>query len=433
MLVSAAVLISLFMGLTGISLHQAFKESLLTAEQQRLRTQVYLILGAAELEGENLLIPEFLAEPQFNQLQSGLYAYVRSAEESLWQSYSAQSLSLDIVQGIPFLDQSGQESFSSIGDLQEDYFVYSYQVVWEDGPLEQVFQVSILNDKSSFLTELANYRETLWRWLSVATLMLLILLLLVLRWGLQPLRRVADDLKAIEEGEKEKLSGDYARELKGLTDNLNQLIEHEKHQRERYSNTLGDLAHSLKTPLAVIQGELESIEDNKTVADQVQRMQDIVKHQLSRAVRRQSALGEQSINISDSLDRILSALQKVYANKNINIEKQLDADSRFKGDERDLMEVLGNTLDNAYKYADQHIRISVAKQGKQTRLCIEDDGPGIEEHRKDSILRRGERLDTQQPGQGIGLAVVEDIVSSYSGTLTLGKSELGGLSLEIVF
>jgi len=412
------------MALTGWSLNEAFKDSLLTAEQERLRTQVYLLLGVAELDASGLSMPVFISEPRFNQVQSGLYAVINSTQGLAWQSLSSQSLKSNFIQALPSAQATGQEKFSLLGE----YFLYSYQVIWEEGELEQIFQVSVLHTQSTMWAELRQYQNTLWRWLGVATLALLFLLLLVLRWGLLPLRRLAEDLKDIEQGSKGKLLGEYPKELQGITANLNELLAHEAEQRQRYSNTLGDLAHSLKTPLAVIQGELEQ-NNNKVIEEQSLRMQDIVAHQLSRAVRQQ--VNASAIAAAPCVQRIVAALQKVHARKSITVEQYLDMNALVRADERDLMEVLGNVIDNAFKHAQQHIRISVQIERALLVVSVEDDGKGIPPEQTELILQRGQRLDTLQVGQGIGLAVVVDIVESYKGAVKLEHSDLGGLLLQL--
>jgi two-component system sensor histidine kinase PhoQ len=158
-------------------------------------------------------------------------------------------------------------------------------------------------------------------------------------------------------------------------------------------------------------------------------MQDIVAHQLSRAVRQQ--VNASAIAAAPCVQRIVSALQKVHARKSITVEQYLDMNALVRVDERDLMEVLGNVIDNAFKHAQQHIRIRVQIERELLVVSVEDDGKGIPPEQTELILQRGQRLDTLQVGQGIGLAVVVDIVESYKGAVKLGHSDLGGLLLQL--
>ena len=237
----------------------------------------------------------------------------------------------------------------------------------------------------------------------------------------------------------------YPKELANLTNNINDLISNERNHLVRYRNTLGDLAHSLKTPLAVLQGYFEqnklSGNSADTVSEQVWRMQEIVDYQLQRA----AVSGKQTFNkpilIKPVADQLHSALNKVYIEKQLDSEINIDDMASFYGEKGDLMEVLGNVLDNAYKWANSKIKVAVTKssaQGKRrSRITIkvEDDGPGIDHDKIKWLTQRGVRGDEREgpPGQGIGLGVVREIVESYSGTLDFSKSDLGGCKVIIQF
>jgi len=279
--------------------------------------------------------------------------------------------------------------------------------------------------------------------------LLLLMQFLLLRWGLSPLHKMAIALKEIEVGDKDQLEGLYPRELRGVTNNLNLLIDKERKQQARYRTTLGDLAHSLKTPLAVISGVMQNLSRQSvvgkqpdteqqlhTVEEQLERMNQIVTYQLQRAVQTQhvSALSRQ-VNVAQSAQRVLDALSKVYADKAMRIESHFDKDVRFYGDERDLMELLGNIFDNAFKYGKSSVRAgaSYIADGKGLCITIEDDGPGIPKNKQEFVLQRGARADTLVQGQGIGLAVVTDIVGSYKGEIRVSDSELGGARIDIRF
>jgi len=257
-------------------------------------------------------------------------------------------------------------------------------------------------------------------------------------------------LKKIENGENEELQRNYPRELLAVTDNLNLLIKAERKQQGRYRTTLGDLAHSLKTPLAVIQGSMETLgsvhseslsvegrEQITQVEEQVERMNQIVSYQLQRAVKANETTAlARRVRIADVVTRIVDALDKVYADKDIKVNTDVDSQAMFLGDERDLMEILGNLLDNAYKYGHSNISLTirtVVTPERQLSIVVEDDGPGIPAEHRDYVLQRGARVDTLARGQGIGLAVVTDIVSSYGGQIEVDNNAAGGARVQLVF
>ena len=270
-------------------------------------------------------------------------------------------------------------------------------------------------------------------------MLLLVSQAFILRWGLSPLRRVAKELNRIETGEQEQIEKNYPQEIERLTSNINTLLQQERDQKTRYRNALGDLAHSLKTPLAVLQSGLSSTDDKQddakqreSMQQQITRMNTIVEYQLQRAATAGSSSIGKSVNVKSVIDRILESLQKVYRDKPIKLNVAVDATLMFKGDEGDLMELLGNLLDNAFKWSNEHIDVLAEQQGKKLSLRIMDDGPGIKAEHVEIILQRGVRADQATAGHGIGLSIVGNIVDAYQGELLIEKSQIGGAEISVV-
>lgn len=449
LLVAFSVLLFVFLGLTGIVLDSAFRSSIEAGAAERLQVQIYLLLAAADQRDGEFVFLQDPQEPRFNQLSSGLYGFItRPSLGELWRSQSARTFSLAEPGILNQFVTVGENEFSIASSTEgEEYFVLTYGILWEDGISEYNF--SVVESAAPYYSEISNFRQSLWSWLGGVAALLLIIQVVLLRWGLSPLQKMAVALKEIEAGKKDQLEGNYPKELRGVTNNLNLLIEKERKQQERYRITLGDLAHSLKTPLAVISSIMQSFSKQELTRDaganklqlqavdeQLERMNQIVSYQLQRAVQTQhvSALSRQ-VNVMRPAQRVLDALHKVYADKGMRVESHFEEGVRFYGDERDLMEVLGNVLDNAFKYGKSLLRISAAflADGRGLRITVEDDGPGIPENKQEFVLQRGARADTLVQGQGIGLAVVTDIVTSYKGTIRVGNSSLGGACLDIQF
>jgi two-component system sensor histidine kinase PhoQ len=447
LLAAVSILLFVFLGLTGIVLDRAFRSSVEASVAEQLQVQIYVLLAAVEEDSGEFYFLQDLREPRFSQLNSGLYGFVSapSLGEKL-RTRSALELDFsDIAKNWTNL-AIGETNFSRL-EVQggQEYFVATYAVAWERS--EDPFNFTVLESTNTYASEVANFRESLWSWLGGVAVLLLVLQLVLLRWGLSPLRRLALDLKRIENGESEQLAENYPRELKAVTSNLNLLIKTERKQQTRYRETLGDLAHSLKTPLAVVGGQMRTLsalngskeaqEQINVVDEQLERMNQIVGYQLQRAVKSNggNALAKKT-SVRSVIQKILGALEKVYKAKGVKAECDVDAALRFLGDERDLMEVIGNVLDNAFKYGHSQVRVSAhVSVGQQTQLSItvEDDGPGVSGQDKEWILQRGTRLDTLAQGQGIGLAVVSDIVTSYGGQVDIDVSALGGAKVQLVF
>lgn len=436
LLAASLLLLPLFCGLLGLSLDRAFSNSLRTGEQAQLTLHTYALLAAAEFEEQQLWLPEQLTEVRLNQPSSGLFAAVYPAGKTLPLWYSESAV------GQPALttwnsrgEQYGKPIF---GELEQDgstYFYLQYNVYWEDSNgTPHPFQFVMLESDQSIAKQLNTYRHNLWGWLSAIAVVITVLQLLIVRWGLKPIRQVSNDLEKIQTGQKHSLEGQYPRELKQLTNSINTLISNEQEQRTRYKNTLTDLAHSLKTPLTIMQGSLQTPkeEDKQALEQQICRMDQIISHQLKRTVNPPSNPFAAAVSVKESCDSVVAALKKVYRDKKVSVSITMPQHLTFRGDKGDLLEILGNLIDNAFKYGGDTIRITGATQSSQKLvITVEDNGPGVNSEHYAQLLKRGERADTSKPGQGIGLSVVADIVSGYRGGIELTRAPLGGLSVTV--
>ncbi len=432
-----------FLGLAGLSLDHAYFESARTALRDRLQGYVYAYLAATDVgRGGRVLAPDSPPRSGFLRPGSGLYAVIEGDNGFRWESHSAFGRLLGMRQHLP----PGQSSFSgpvqtSVGSV----YVYSLGVAYDnpDGkPVDLTFTVA--QTESQFLAQLSVYRRTLFTWLAALGLLLLLLQLILLRWSLLPVRRVAVDLSRVDRGERERLEGEYPIELSGLTHSLNSFIENERRNLARNRNILADLAHSLKTPLAVVRSRLDMgdvAEDARhDLTDQVQRMDDIVAYQLSRAASSGVSTFVTPVEVAPHAEDLVRGLEKVHAGRNVLCEFDIDPAARFHGEAGDLMEILGNLLENAFKWAEHRVLLSarvLPERGRRRpglEISVEDDGPGIEADQVERILQRGVRGDERVQGHGIGLSIVQDIVNTYSASLEVLRSqELGGAHFRIRF
>ncbi|MGH8453470.1 MAG: ATP-binding protein, partial [Nevskiales bacterium] len=252
---------------------------------------------------------------------------------------------------------------------------------------------------------------------------------LVLHWGLSPLRRLVAELRAIEAGSQSDITGEFPDEIQPLTSGLNAMLRNERQQQTRYRHALDDLAHSLKTPLAVLTGEADRAGLpaglQTRLREQLGRMRQIVDYQLKRAAAAGGRRLSAPLPVRPLVEKICNALAKVYRDKNIRYEIDLPPRHGWRMDEGDLMEMLGNLLDNASKWCRGAVRVRVSADAWQYCLLIEDDGPGFPEN-ANTLLKRGVRADNQTEGQGIGMAVVAEILQAYEGEIRLERSDMGG-------
>jgi two-component system sensor histidine kinase PhoQ len=439
---ASAILLPLFLGLTGFFLDRAFHQGLIEAEESRLRAHINLLFSVAEMPEPNsytrpnLRMPLTLIEPGFERPNSGLYAYIfNDKKEVIWKSNSASLKESPLYDELSHNNTPGKMRMDELPLDGRNYFVAHYDVLWEDiNNKSHPYRFVVVHSGKTFRSELAAYRKELWRWLGAVAVFLLIAQTLILKFGLRPLTKLAAALEAMQSGESNKIEGKHPRELQQVIDNLNQVLAREQSLRLRYRNSLADLAHSLKTPLAVLQGQLGqkggNQEAQQLLHDQIQRMNEVISYQLQRAVSSQQTGTVRRTRLEPLVQRLIKALRKVYADKNIRIDTQLAPNSILMGDEQDMMELVGNLLENACKYGFAQVLVSSYKDDQYMWVSIEDDGPGVPPDDVDRILKRGQRLDSKIPGQGIGLSVATEIVQGYNGIIKVSKASLGGAKFE---
>lgn len=430
-ILSATLVLVIFITLTAAALDRAFYESAESALRDRLTSQLYALMAAAEIDGSGVLMPSSELDALLGLPSSGVYAHITDQTgQILWRSSSVLGAKLPPPVVLP----SGDKGFSKISAGNQNYYSFAYGVNWLTDTDSMAITFNITTDLASFDKQINKYRMTLWGWLLAMAMLLLVSQMLILRWGLSPLRKVAKELGRIETGEQGQIEKSYPLEIDRLTSNINSLLQQERNQKTRYRNALGDLAHSLKTPLAVLQSGLSDDSDKRydSMQQQITRMNTIVEYQLQRAATAGSASIGKSVNVRSVIERIVESLQKVYRDKSIKLKVTVDEKLVFKGDEGDLMEILGNLLDNAFKWTNKNIEVVAVEQDNKLTLHVMDDGPGIKAEDVGTILQRGTRADQSIEGHGIGLSIVRNIVDAYQGELIVEKSELGGAEISII-
>lgn len=436
---ASLILLPLMLLASGYGLVQTYKASLLASEQDSLKAQTYILLGGAEPEDSGLSLPEYFIEPRLNTVNSGLYAFVTDVEEqAIWRSRSLSLSNLDFT-----LEESqpldpGQERFDYffLKDTPgSGFFRLRFDTVWNIGGVDRLYRFNVVQSRDEYRSRLNLYKQEMVALLGILALFILILQFTIMHFGFHPLRKLARRLSQFEQGQTQRLEGSYAAELSPVVDNLNQLLENEKKQRTRYKNTLSDLAHSLKTPLSVIsvasdrvmQADKQSIATQiDEIRQQVQRMSDIVDHQLRRATTQSSSIVHQEINLSEQIHRLIDVVSKVYREKEVAVSFTSAPQVMLAIEQNDLLEMLGNIVENAFKYCQSKVSIECRRERSEVIIAVGDDGEGIPIDKRERVLQRGARADTARPGQGIGLAVSVDIISSYGGSLSVDQSHLGG-------
>jgi len=438
LLLAATCVLMVFMLLCGAGLDQAFRGSAQQAQREKAQGLVYALLGAAESsEKSGLTISAgALPDPRLGRVQSGLEALIFNERgKVIWRSPSFNG-------AVPPL-QAPEVGASLFTEL-EDRFALTFGLRWaaDSGGLRLFspkpkpvrYTIAILEDKTGYRDQLATFRRVLWAWLGGAAAGLIVVQFIVLGWGLAPLRKLVRELRGVESGEQSKINSGYPAELTPLAEGLNTMITAERNQQTRYRNALDDLAHSLKTPLAVLRGLTDddslTADARERMREPVDRMQEITNHQLRKAAAAGRRTLAEPVRLKPPVEKIIRALGKVYAAKRIAFSIEIPDGLRIRADEGDLYELLGNLLDNASKWCDSRVQVFASLANRTLSIRIDDDGPGFPEH-AEKLLTRGVRADSVTPGQGIGLGAAAELVRVYDGAIELGRSGLGGARVDV--
>ena len=436
----SVALVVLF-AVTIVGLDVAFRQSIDRALLEVLDAHVDGLVAAAEVGPDRrLTMPAGNLDPEFQVPNSGMFGAVFDTDgRAIWQSLSLLGRDFPADE----LPEPGTRHYAKLdvpGFPPLDALLIG--IVWEfpdkhTAPYTFAIAVSLepYNQRQSA------FRRDLVAWFGGITLTMLVVVGGLLTFVLLPLRRLERQVREVEAGERVSLTGQFPTELVGLADNLNALIETERRRLERYRHTLDDLAHSLKTPLAAMQTLLTELHAKwkpppdpqiDALQRELERMDQRVSYQLRRArASGSTGFGTEPVAVAPIVDDLKLTLDKVYRDKQVACTLELAPGTLFRGDPGDLTEILGNLMDNAYKYCKSKVRVEGDSNAERLSIRVGDDGRGIGAELAQELGQRGKRADESVPGQGIGLAVVRETVELYRGTLSVGHSDLGGAQITI--
>ena len=432
------VALALLLAITIIGIDAAFRNSTERAVQELLQAQMLgLIALAEETRDGNLTLADENLNRQFSVADSDVFGTLWDADGvPAWQSSSLVDRRL-VVPAWPAPDEQYYARLLLPGFPPLEALIMGLTWEFDEGyVLPYTFGVAV--SLEPYEERLAAFRRNLIGWFIGVTLTMVLVLAGLLRFVLQPLRRLERQVREVESGERARLAGELPSELVGLAGNLNALIDTEHRRLVRYRNTLDDLAHSLKTPLAAMRTLLAEARSASCGAQidaldrELDRMDQRVSYQLRRArASGATGLGVEPVAVEPVLRDIVATLDKVYRDKHVSCELAVSARAAFHGDPGDLSEMLGNLLDNAYKYCKRRVVVAVQARSAGITIRVEDDGPGMDAAAVAMLLERGTRADESVPGHGIGLAVVRETVELYHGSLAVGRSALGGAQVTL--
>ncbi|MCB1510791.1 MAG: sensor histidine kinase [Hyphomicrobiaceae bacterium] len=435
----------LVLPIAGLIIYSLIKSHILDGFDNQLKTYVWVVQAESIGENNEPVRPTNIGEPLFGVTNSGWYWQVRPLSGTgnpvmVSDSLATATLPLPSARAIP-PDADGFRWLDVPGPLGQPLRVVErtgYFGEEEDGRLYSFIVAGPLDWPESRIN---SFGLTVAISLAFAGLGLLAATFLQVRFGLSPLAQVEKGLADIRSGAAQTLDGELPSEIAPLQSELNALIASNQEIIERARTQVGNLAHALKTPLAVITNEAD---DRETAfAGKVREQAEIMRTQVTfyldraRMAARAGTIGRVT-ELLPVLKSIQRALERIHRDKEISFEIVCPAEARFFGEKHDLEEILGNIMDNASKWCRKHVRVRVsAAEGSEAAASanllieIDDDGHGLPAEKRELIRRRGVRLDESMPGSGLGLSIVGDLVQSYRGTLHLEDSELGGLRVRL--
>ncbi|OOY53380.1 ATP-binding protein [Solemya velum gill symbiont] len=425
LLLAATAVLLLFVVITAWVMQRADQERLLVAVDTRLQGLVYGVLGATEVSdrGEILVDRFSLPDSSLAQAGSGRYVVIQDAQGRIvWKSDS-------VIDQLPPLQTPTVGEWLKIQD--GDYIGSGLGVRWyvDDNPHRLTLWA--LESASMSRSESEVFATTLVIWLGLLSLLLLAILYLVLRWAAAPINRLGRAVDEVRSGERREIVAAMPKELETVKAAINRLLKHERGRQSHYRNSLGDLAHSLKTPLAVLSNDAHAANDESRI-EQLQRIEEILSYHLTRATSSETTAFAEPLAISSLLRRLCDSLQRVYRDKGVTVSLNCTEGLLASCDEKLFFEVAGNLLDNAFKWTESSVTVRCEKQGgSMIAIVITDDGPGFGESDPSIYLQRGVRADERVAGQGIGLSVAQLLVTEAGGELKLENAPAGGARVSL--
>jgi signal transduction histidine kinase len=421
-LISVLLVIGLLLAQSSLWL---FDRSLRSYLQTTLQDETQTLLGAVVRGPNGLQLDERRLSAAFKRPYSGLYFRIDLGEQT-WRSRSLWDRTLRPV------EEAGLQDALSDGPQGQQWLVYRADYQRYGQPIV----IHVARDYTPILNSFSQVQKIVLGLGITALVLILLLQRLIVSRALRPLEQSRRQLMQLQQGQRSQLDQQVPLELEPLVAQINHLLAHTEDILKRSRNALGNLGHALKTPLAVLvslatREELKQLPQlRESLNGQLQQIEQRIARELGRARLAGEALPGAHFDCANELPELFSTLAMIHGN-HLELDWQADPGLRLPWDREDLLELLGNLLDNACKWADSQVQLQISLQGDGYQLLIDDDGPGIDAAQREEVLSRGSRLDEQVAGHGLGLGIVRDIIDAWAGRLQLADSPLGGLRVTV--
>jgi len=426
----AAILSAILLIGGGLLLASAFRESVESSFDARMDVLLGGLIADAEIDPQSrLVLRRRFTQARFERPFSGLYWQVTEADSGqvLLRSRSIWDQQLPVP---PKSDEPGPRRTEAMGPEGQSLRLVARNVTLPGDT--RTFTFIVAGAVNEIERETESFNGTLAVAVVIMFLGLIGALLVQVRYGLRPLHSVETGLADIRSGRAERLAGDFPSEIAPLVEEVNMLLDHNAQIVERARTHVGNLAHALKTPLSVLTNEAMSPGEGSTFGETVRRQTGLMRRQVdhylvrARAAASGNVLGARA-SVATVTEDLVRTLKRIHRDRDYDVTVTCPEGLDFRGEKQDLEEMLGNLLDNAFKWAVGSIEVAVQAQDGQLTIAVEDDGPGLTADERARVLKRGARLDESVPGSGLGLSIVDDIAGLYDGAFTLDASPLGGV------
>jgi signal transduction histidine kinase len=440
LIAAAAVWTLLALAVGGAVLSGIFRASVQTDFDSRLQFDLDGLIAAAEPDTSGRVsLHERFSDPRFERVYSGWYWQI-VPEQPKGDIRISRSLWDKAIRLTDFRMRNNIAWGHGVGPEDQQVRVVARRIEFPITATPQkddvrIYTFLVAGNVSEVETEVSNFNTMLIWSFAIFGLGLIGAIVLQVRIGLLPLRRLSAELTRVREGEAQRLEGRFPAEIAPLVRELNSMIGHNAEVVERARTQVSNLAHSLKTPLSVLQSEASAQPGplSKIVTARVGTIRRQIEHYLSRAraAGASDVLGNRT-PVKPVLDDLARTLARIHSSRGLSIAVDCPPGLSFRGDRQDLEELVGNLMDNACKWARGRVEARASQQpDREFDLCFDDDGPGLDPEERAKVGERGERLDESVPGSGFGLAIVRDITGLYGGSLHLDQSPLGGLRARL--
>lgn len=442
---SATTWTVVFLVVTGVVLSSLYRSTVERAFDRRLGVyQRSLVADVATPEENGEQFPQSLVEPLFNLPLSGWYWQVTRLDAPVPDVRSSRSLwdgSLPHLADLGVTTAPGgtRAGYAEGPEGQQLRIIERTIDIGEQGK----FLVAVAGDAAEIEEETHNFDGALIMTFSLLGIVLLLITTFQVRFGLAPLKRISEGLAAIRSGRAERLEGGFPVEIAPLARETNALIDANREIVVRARTHVGNLAHALKTPISVMMNEATA-NGGEPFALKVREQTEIMRDQVARHLERARLAARVAVvgtvtEVRPVVAALTRTMEKIHHSRRIAIDIDAPEDARFRGEQPDLEEMVGNLVDNACKWAQSRVAVEVfsekpsaADERRFVHIVVDDDGPGLSPSQREQVARRGRRLDETKPGSGLGLSIVVELAALYGGGLTLGTAPIGGLRAELV-